>query len=482
MTTINDKPNNIYYTNIVLDDEFKELIYKNIKCAQDVFHQYYLPNLTAYSPYHVPLETYFMKKYNKSPSKPDKLTFLLLLTYPIHILRNFNSVRDIKLTFRSEQSDFEIFGEKILTKNNINEYNNDDFEEGFVNTCICSKGIQNIFILKNKYNDITFQVGCDCIEKNGLVSKEEIKIHKTKVELLREHEKEIMNNKPEGYYEKLRQEEKIMIQEEKIIKQENKLMLNEEKISKKNEQYINKELKRLNKNLSGSYLSKKCYFCKSDTIFKSTEIVLLCSKCCSQEQKEKKKIINYDIKKIKECSKCKHYFENKKGIFNKLCDTCYQLKECINCEKDFNGENDLCLECEIVYKIKKCLLCPFNFIVSHKCNDLYCDECDKTLIKCVDCKTDMLKKSCNNTRCEKCHNIFVYKIRVKICEYCDDEFEIKEHETWKTCCSECYFDNRKLETCQDCDEYFKKMKNETWRTRCGPCYYKNKNKNSVTSC
>ena len=240
MTTINNKSNNIYYTNIVLDEEFKELIYKNIKNAQDVFHINYISTLTAYSVYHELLEIYFMKKYNKSPSKPDKLTFLLLLTYPIHILKTFKSVRDIKLTFRSEQSDFEIFGEKILTKNNINEYNNDDFEEGFVNTCICSKGIQNIFILKNKYNDITFQVGCDCIEKNGLVSTEEIKIHKIKVEKLREREKEIINNKPEGYYEKLRQEEKIMKQEEKIMKQENKLMLKENKLMLKEEKISKK--------------------------------------------------------------------------------------------------------------------------------------------------------------------------------------------------------------------------------------------------
>ena len=64
---------------------------------------------------------------------------------------------------------------------------------------------------------------------------------------------------------------------------------------------------------------------------------------------------------------------------------------------------------------------------------------------------------------------------VKNCEYCHDEFEVKKDGTWKTCCSDCYFDNRKLEKCQDCNEYFKKMKNENWRIRCGPCYHKNKN-------
>ena len=477
-----DKTNDIYYTSIVLDNEFKELIYKQIKYAQNVFHAHYLPNLTVYSCYHAPLETYFKQKYNKSPTKPDKLAFLLLLTYPVDIVRNFNSVRDIKLAFKTEHSDFQHYGEKIITKDNMNDYQNEDFDGEIENTCICSKGIRNIFIIQNKYNNITVQVGCDCIEKNGLVSPEEIKKYKKKVEILHEREKERIENKPEGFYENLRQEDKKSKVELKNIKKENKLMMEEDKLSKKTEKLINDELKRLNKKIPGSYLSKKCYFCKSDTIFKNTEKLLLCSKCCPSHQKQKKQRFINSIQNIRECTKCKHYFVNNKGIFVKLCDTCYKLKECVNCEKDFTGQNDLCLECEKVYNMKKCQLCPFNFIVSHKSNDLYCDECDKNLIKCIDCKRDILKNSRNNTRCYTCGIRFVDKITVKECEYCDDEFEVKESEKWKTCCSECYFDNRKLETCQDCNEYFKKMKNETWRTRCGPCYYKNKNKNISVTC
>ena len=202
-------------------------------------------------------------------------------------------------------------------------------------------------------------------------------------------------------------------------------------------------------------MSKKCYFCKSDTIFKNTEKLLLCSKCCPSHQKQKKQRFINSIQNIRECTKCKHYFVNNKGIFVKLCDMCYKLKECVSCEKDFTGQNDLCLECEKVYNMKKCQLCPFNFIVSHKSNDLYCDECDKNLIKCIDCKRDMLKNSRNNTRCYTCGIRFVDKITVKSCEYCDDEFEVKENEKWKTCCSECYFDNRKLASFEK--EYYENL-------------------------
>ena len=470
-----ESQDNIYYTNIVLDNEFKELVCKQIKYAQDVFHPNYLPKLTAYSCYHAPLEIYFKTKYNKSLTKPDKLAFLLLLTYPIDVVRTINSVRDIKLKFESEQSDFQICGEKIITKDNMNDYENDDFDGGFVNTCICSKIIQNIYIIQNKYNNITVQVGCDCIEKNRLVSSEEIKIYKKNIEMLREREKEKIENKPEGFYENKRQEEKK-------IKNENKLMFSEEKLSKNVEKHFANELKRLNKKIPATYVSKKCYFCKSNTIFKNTEKILLCSKCCSQEQRQNKERINDIVKKLIHCIKCKLHFINNTP-FNRLCYKCHKIKECVNCENDFTGQGNLCSDCEKIYKTKKCQLCPFDFIVSHKSNDLYCDECDKKIINCIDCKRDMLKNSSdtNNTRCSICDYRFLNKITIKTCEYCHDEFEVKENEKWKTCCSsKCYSDNIILEHCQDCHEYFKKMKNETWRIRCRDCYYKNKNKRLET--
>jgi len=475
-----DSQDNIYYTNIVLDNEFKELIYKQIKYAQDEFHPHYLSNLTAYSCYHAPLEIYFKKKYNKSLTKPDKLAFLLLLTYPIHVVRTINSVRDIKLKFESEQSDFQICGEKIITKDNMNDYENDDFEGGLVNTCICSKRIQNIYIIQNKYNNITVQVGCDCIEKNGLVSRKEIQIYKKKIEILREHEKEKIENKPEGYYEKLRQEKKQndeenkkLKYENKKLKYENKLMLEEEKLRKNVEKHFVNELKRLNKEMRGTYVSKKCYFCKSETIFKNTEKILLCSKCCSQTQRQNKERINHIVKKIIYCTKCKLPFENNIP-FNTLCYTCHKLKECVNCEKDFNGQSDLCPDCDKIYKMKKCQLCPFNFIVSHKNNDLYCDECDKNIIKCIDCKREMLKNSTNNNRCNTCDYNFINKIIVKICKCCEGKFPVKENLKWKPLCPECCSkpDNNISVECKNCGNSFERLKIVTWMNHCNNCYKK----------
>jgi hypothetical protein len=41
-------------------------------------------------------------------------------------------------------------------------------------------------------------------------------------------------------------------------------------------------------------------------------------------------------------------------------------------------------------------------------------------------------------------NPVVYTITVKLCEYCDNTFEVKEGTKWRKCCSRCYFANKKL--------------------------------------
>jgi hypothetical protein len=42
-------------------------------------------------------------------------------------------------------------------------------------------------------------------------------------------------------------------------------------------------------------------------------------------------------------------------------------------------------------------------------------------------------------------NSVVYTITVKLCEYCDNTFEVKEGTKWRKCCSRCYFANKKFE-------------------------------------
>jgi hypothetical protein len=37
-------------------------------------------------------------------------------------------------------------------------------------------------------------------------------------------------------------------------------------------------------------------------------------------------------------------------------------------------------------------------------------------------------------------------VTVKLCEYCDNTFEVKEGTKWRKCCSRCYFANKKFES------------------------------------
>lgn len=37
-------------------------------------------------------------------------------------------------------------------------------------------------------------------------------------------------------------------------------------------------------------------------------------------------------------------------------------------------------------------------------------------------------------------------ITVKLCEYCDNTFEVKEGTKWRKCCSRCYFAYKRFES------------------------------------
>ena len=458
------------FTNIILDDEMKELIIQVSRTAQDPDHQDFLSKQTSYEIYHIPLKNYMVSKYGKKPTQTDNLAFVLALSYPEYMIHTFNSFADFKLAFNNieEDSDFKPCGY--------------DVRDYGLETCICNESLMYIHKFQNIHSGINFNIGSVCNKHYGLISKNDInyKTNETKLKEHKEKERERKEGLPEGFYENERQIKKQERQEKKLLKEQDKqmkieinLMKKEEKITRKNLELLNKELQKLNKNNPNSHSSKKCYNCKKDVIFNNIDKMLLCSICCPQEQKEKIQRVVTKIKyNSKDCSKCKHKFINEKECFNKLCNKCYDLKECLNCELDFKGITDLCINCQQKWCLEKCKMCPEKFLKYKIVNDLYCLDCDEKLRQCIDCDRDILKPS---ERCYKCHHNFINKIMVKNCEYCDDEFEVKKDGTWKTCCSDCYFDNRKLEKCQDCNEYFKKMKNENWRTRCGPCYHKNKN-------
>ena len=465
-----DKKKRSEFTSIILDAEMKELIIRESKTAQDPNHQNFIANHRSYEIFHNDLKDFMNKKYGKTPTQTDNLAYLLLLGYPEHMVRNFTSMKDLKLAFtnKEEESDFKPYA-FFRT-------------QGIENTCICNKPICDVHIFQNIHSGINFNIGSKCNNRYGLISKTnpEYKSNEKKLKEYKENEKEKREGLPEGYYKQKKEEDKLKKLEEKKIKKELKeelrLMSIEEKLTKKNEAQLIKELKNLNKHNPNSHSCKKCYSCKKDVIFNNIDKILLCSICCPQEQKIKKqKTVNSIKYNSKYCLKCNYKFYNNKGYLNDLCNKCYYLKNCKGCYIEFKGINELCCVCDEKWCLEKCKMCPKEFLKNKKTeqNNQYCPDCEDNLINCIDCKREIFKPS---ERCSKCHHMFINKITVKICDYCDHEFEVKEDGKWKTCCSDCYSDNRKLEKCQDCNDYFKKMKNENWRIRCRSCYYKNKNK------
>lgn len=402
------------FTNITIDEDFKKLIIRVIKRAQDPNSRYYLSKQSTYESYHDELKLYFKKKYNKKPSQTDNLAFLLLLTYNEKMINNFNSINQLKLAFNNfeEESDFNPFG----------------FEVGqYDHTCICNEPICNVHRFQNIYSGMVINIGSICNLRYGLINKNDpnYKSNDKKIKEYKEKQREIDENLPEGFYENKRQQEK----------------------NKKKDDNIFKKLNKLNEKAPGIYSSRKCYGCESNKIFKvNPKTVLLCSKCCPQTHIEK----------------CRLFIDKIKSL----------IKECVSCKQDIISKKLLCPVCVKVYIMKKCKLCDEDFIDLHKSNDLYCEECDEKIIKCIDCKEDILKNSSNNTRCRICYNRFINNITVKKCEYCDGDFKVKENEKWKTCCPDCYVDNRISVKCQVCNNDFKKMKNENWKKICGPCYSK----------
>ena len=88
-------------TQLELTDDFKELIFKEMKYAQDINSPFYLSNRYNYNEYHDVLKKYFIKKYNRSPSQTDNLAFIMLLSYPKAYVEKIKSFKEIKIAFNN---------------------------------------------------------------------------------------------------------------------------------------------------------------------------------------------------------------------------------------------------------------------------------------------------------------------------------------------------------------------------------------------
>ena len=409
------------FTNIILDEELKKLVYKEIIIAQDINSPFYLSKLRTYEIYHDDLKEHFSRLYKKKPTQTDNLAFMLLLTYPKEYIERFNNFTDLKLAFnnRKEESDFESSGFTIYQ--GLGEAN-----------CICNENIMYVHLFKNKHSGMNIQLGSVCNSRYGLISKNDPAFKSTckKINEHKEKEKERKEGKPEGYYENERKQKK------------------EFKIQQKEERERNKELCKLNKKEPGLFQIKKCIFCANECIYKKIDFAI-CSKCIPTEIKSRRQTLNCSIKKN------------------------IVYRECISCETEFISiKNELCTFCDIKWTLEKCKMCPENFLKQKDINDLYCLDCDYKISHCIDCNRDILKPS---IRCYKCEYKFVNNLYSFICDYCEKEEYVTEKDIWKTKmkkknCKECYKKFVKEYVCIICNKNtYKKLPHETWKTKCIDC-------------
>jgi hypothetical protein len=435
----------------VLNDKFKELIYKEINSIY-----FNISERTEYSLFHHLLDKYFINNniIPKNPSKPDYLAWLLLLTYPQKYIQKLKSIEDLNINFKSENSDFQIIG--LIGKDDDDEY---EEYQNFNHTCICSQSILNIYKLKNKLSGICFQVGSDCIEKHGLVCKTEIDKYKKQMKQMKEskkeREKEIAEGKPLGFYEEERKNNENIKMTEQLEKALNKQIKHEEKLRKREEKMMGIEDK-LVKNILIAYNYKKCLLCFKEGLYNKYNKINICNKCVNNANRYKMNAINNSILQnirkyyFDECENCEHKFLYRyTNVFRYLCNNCIKIK-----------------------KIIKCNLCTNIFIDDKKSTDKMCDSCDKKSKICLTCKNIFIPENSKILRCNVCQHRFEYNLIVKNCQDCKEEIEITEKEHWKTFCEDCFKHNLKSTNCSVCDLPFKRLVTETWRKKCRDCYKK----------
>ena len=447
-----------------LNDELKEIIYKELKEQNDndipshISHisQYGLSYRTEYSIYHITLDRYFKKKQLKNPSETDYLAWILLLTYPKDKIRSFKNIHDLNIHFKSDnlnKTDFEII--------EVTKKTEDDMDT--VYTCICSHPIENIYKLRNKFSDITIQVGCECIKRYGLVSKSEIYECKKKMNELKERNTEIDEGKPIGYYKELRENEKLIKNQNKLEKEKLKQKKLDEKIKKQEEKIrLNEEkLMTIEDNIVKQFMFinhyKKCLLCKKEGLYNKYNMLTICNKCINSKNKNKNIIINISVLK------------NKRE---------YKEDSCINCDINFVYRYKgipicFCELCKKSYKKMKCKLCPNEYIDDINSLDILCNDCDEKSKKCLDCDNKFISENVNEIRCELCKYRFTNNLCVIKCQECDEEVEInKNDKKFKKHCIDCYKSNLQYVDCISCNIPFKRLPSEKFKKECKSCYRK----------
>jgi hypothetical protein len=181
------------------------------------------------------------------------------------------------------------------------------------------------------------------------------------------------------------------------------------------------------------------------------------------------------------CNKCiknnYRYYESNSEIssnYEQLIES-INYDVCSSCEniKVLNKDN-LCLICKKKWEIKNCCLCRTKYL-NNKNNlfDLYCDECEKNMIKCNECGDNCMKPQVIIGLCNECHYVKQNNLKRINCEVCKKKLFLDESEKFKSHCNTCYKNSITNVNCDTCGLQFKRLPKETWRKFCSNCW-KNK--------
>ena len=211
-------------------DEIRPLVLRYLDTAQNIANSDCLMKCTTYSIWHDPLIEFFKKNKNeKKPLMPDKLAFVILLSYPRRIIEELTDISELSLFGNSDNETDFTYNAELTTdtfENNYGDNNSGNYD------CICSyHNLRYVHYVENKHSGITLCVGSECINKNKLLSEEEYKKLLNNDKKLQERDKEIKEGKPIGYYKEQKRLKKEEKEKEKIKKQEEREKIKTEKVS-----------------------------------------------------------------------------------------------------------------------------------------------------------------------------------------------------------------------------------------------------------
>jgi hypothetical protein len=431
MEQIQEYTNNgkwIAITILIWNEAFKQLI---LSCMNETDFIIKFANPANYCIYWIKLTKFMAKYYEKTPEKPDKFIFLLLLTYPKSYILQLKSFLQLKIAFNelnddrnnSDNSDFSCIS-----------YRHDE-ENDNSHTCICSQPIENIYEFENNLSGVCFNVGSVCNNRHRVISENDEQ-YKLMQRAARDRKDEIKNGWPQGYKENQRS-----------IKNQQRAEKNKSISSSESETEVIKYT-----------INNRCIICQKDKIIysptNSGSINGICS-CVPNNIKKKSKKLNKQI--LKEihtisCLNCKQ--ETRKIKNNKLCSICIQNK-----------------------KASVCFKCNIDFTSPISIDTKFCNICISTVRNCIDCNDYIMSVETYKTRCCDCfkqNKQSQSHIYIECCDCGDDVLIPERDKEWRKSCSSCFLKTKG--TCENCSSsikilYVKKEGSNKGKKfyKCDPC-------------